>query len=198
MERVLTTPIPESEVRALRAGDVFYLSGLLVTARDEAHKKILERGAPLSLEGLAIFHCGPVVSKKGAEWQVVAAGPTTSARMELFEADFLRRFKPRVIVGKGGMGEKTLQALAEVGAVYAHFTGGAGVLAAQAIKRVREVHWLEELGVPEAIWVFEVENFGPLVVAMDAHGRSLYRDLAALVERNMEAIRARIRGEVKR
>ncbi|MEN3010936.1 MAG: fumarate hydratase C-terminal domain-containing protein, partial [Candidatus Bipolaricaulaceae bacterium] len=144
MERVLTTPISEGEARALRAGDVFYLTGLLITARDEAHKKILERGAPLPLEGLAIFHCGPVVQKKGATWEVVAAGPTTSARMELFEAEFLRRFRPRVIVGKGGMGEKTLQALSEVGAVYAHFTGGAGVLAAQAVRRVREVHWLEE------------------------------------------------------
>ncbi len=194
MEKVLTTPIAEGEARALRAGDVFYLSGLLITARDEAHKKILERDAPLPLEGLAIFHCGPVVKKAGVEWQVVAAGPTTSARMELFEAEFLRRFRPRVIVGKGGMGEKTLQALGEVGAVYAHFTGGAGVLAAQAIKRVREVHWLAELGVPEAVWVFEVEKFGPLVVAMDSHGRSLYKDLSAVVEKNMEAIRARIRG----
>ncbi|MCS7216554.1 MAG: FumA C-terminus/TtdB family hydratase beta subunit [Candidatus Bipolaricaulota bacterium] len=194
MERVLTTPIAEGEARALRAGDVFYLTGLLITARDEAHRKALERGAPLPLEGLAIFHCGPVVQRKGDSWEVVAAGPTTSARMELFEAEFLRRFRPRVIVGKGGMGEKTLQALAEVGAVYAHFTGGAGVLAAQAIRRVRDVFWLEELGIPEAIWVFEVERFGPLVVAMDAHGRSLYKDLSAQVERNLEAIRARIRG----
>ncbi len=195
MERVLVTPIEESEARKLRAGEVFYLTGLLITARDEAHKKMLERGSPLPLEGLAIFHCGPVVQKKGEAWEVVAAGPTTSARMELFEPDFLRRFRPRVIVGKGGMGEKTLAALAEVGAVYAHFTGGAGVLAAQAIKRVREVHWLEELGVPEAIWVFEVEKFGPLVVAMDSHGRSLYQELSAAVEKNMEAIRARIRGK---
>lgn len=194
MEKLLITPIPEKDVRALRAGEVFYLRGLLVTARDEAHKRILERGSPIPLEGLAIFHCGPVVQKKGSDWQVVAAGPTTSARMELFEAELLRRFNPRVIVGKGGMGERTLQALAEVGAVYAHFTGGAGVLAAQAITGVRAVHWLEELGIPEAIWVFEVERFGPLVVAMDSHGRSLYKDLSAQVEKNMEAIRARIRG----
>lgn len=193
MEKVLTTPISESVARSLGIGEVFYLTGLLVTARDEAHKKILERGSPLPLEGLAIFHCGPVVQRKGVSWEVVAAGPTTSARMELFEAEFLRRFKPRVIVGKGGMGEKTLAALAEVGAVYAHFTGGAGVLGAQAITRVREVHWLEELGIPEAVWVFEVDKFGPLVVAMDSHGGSLYKDLSRRVEKNMEAIRARIR-----
>ena len=194
MERVLTTPISEEEVRGLSAGDVIYVSGTMFTARDEAHRVLLERGAPFPLEGLALFHCGPVVQKVGEGWRVVAAGPTTSARMELFEAEFLEKFRPRVIIGKGGMGEKTLKALGEVGAVYTHFTGGAGALAAQAIRRVKEVHFLEELGIPEAVWVFEVEKFGPLVVAMDAHGRSLYADLAQVVERNMEKIRARIQG----
>ena len=194
MERVLTTPISEEEVRGLSAGDVIYVSGTMFTARDEAHRVLLERGAPFPLEGLALFHCGPVVQKVGEGWRVVAAGPTTSARMELFQAEFLEKFRPRVIIGKGGMGEKTLKALGEVGAVYTHFTGGAGALAAQAIRRVKEVHFLEELGIPEAVWVFEVEKFGPLVVAMDAHGRSLYADLAQVVERNMEKIRARIQG----
>ena len=195
MEKVLTTPISEEEVRGLSAGDVIYVSGLLFAARDEAHKLLLERGAPFPLEGLALFHCGPVVQKVGEGWRVVAAGPTTSARMEIFEAEFLEKFRPRVIVGKGGMGERTLKALSQVGAVYTHFTGGAGALAAQAIRRVKEVHFLEELGIPEAVWVFEVERFGPLVVAMDAHGRSLYQDLAVEVEKNMQRIRARIQGE---
>lgn len=194
MEKVLKTPIAEEDARALKVGDVIYVSGTVVTARDEAHKKILERGSPISLSGLAIFHCGPVVQKRGNGWEVVAAGPTTSARMELFEADFLRKFRPRLIIGKGGMGEKTLQALSEVGAVYAHFTGGAGVLGAQAVKKVEAVHWLEELGIPEAIWVLAVERFGPLVVAMDSHGRSLYKDLAVTVEANMKGIRTRIRS----
>ncbi|MCR4392225.1 MAG: FumA C-terminus/TtdB family hydratase beta subunit [Candidatus Acetothermia bacterium] len=191
---VLTTPIAEKDARALKAGDVIYVSGTMFTARDEAHRLMLERGAPLPVEGLALFHCGPVVRETDGGWEVVAAGPTTSARMELFEADFLRKFRTRVIVGKGGMGEKTLAALGEVGAVYTHFTGGAGALAAQAVRRVREVHWLEELGIPEAVWILEVDRFGPLVVAMDAHGRSLYKDLAAKVEENMKGIRARIRG----
>lgn len=195
MERVLETPIAEEEVRALVAGDVIYVSGVLFTARDEAHKVLLERGAPFPLEGLALFHCGPVVQKTELGWRVVAAGPTTSARMELFEAEFLEKFRPRVIIGKGGMGDRTLKALKEVGAVYTHFTGGAGALAAQAIRRVKEVHLLSELGIPEAVWVFEVERFGPLVVAMDACGRSLYADLAEVVERNMEKIRTRIQGE---
>jgi tartrate/fumarate subfamily iron-sulfur-dependent hydro-lyase beta chain len=192
MERVLTTPITEDDVRSLTAGDVIYLTGTMFTARDEAHKEMLERGAPFDVEGLALYHCGPVAQKQDGEWMVLAAGPTTSARMELFEADFLRRFRVRVIVGKGGMGDKTLAALSEVGAVYTHFTGGAGALAARAVKRVPDVHWLEELGMPEAIWVMEVERFGPLVVAMDAHGGSLYRDLAIVVDANMKEIRARI------
>ncbi|HNR24894.1 MAG TPA: FumA C-terminus/TtdB family hydratase beta subunit [Candidatus Bipolaricaulis anaerobius] len=194
MDRVLTTPISEKDARALRAGDVIYVSGTMFTARDEAHKMMLERGSPLPVEGLALFHCGPVAQKVEGRWQILAAGPTTSARMELFEADFLRKFKTRIIVGKGGMGDKTLAALGEVGAVYTHFTGGAGALAAKAVERVAAVHWLEELGMPEAIWVMEVERFGPLVVAMDSHGKSLYKDLAVQVEANMKGIRARIRS----
>ncbi|GAB4308660.1 MAG: FumA C-terminus/TtdB family hydratase beta subunit [Candidatus Bipolaricaulota bacterium] len=194
MERVLTTPISEKEARALNAGDVIYVSGTMFTARDEAHRMMLERGSPLPVEGLALFHCGPVAREADEGWEIVAAGPTTSARMELFEADFLRRFKTRVIVGKGGMGERTLAALGEMGAVYTHFTGGAGALAAKAVKRVTAVHWLEELGMPEAIWVMEVEKFGPLVVTMDSHGKSLYKDLSVTVGKNMDAIRARIRA----
>jgi tartrate/fumarate subfamily iron-sulfur-dependent hydro-lyase beta chain len=194
MDRVLTTPVSEKDARALRAGDVIYVSGTMFTARDEAHKMMLERGSPLPVEGLALFHCGPVAQQVEGRWQILAAGPTTSARMELFEADFLRKFKTRIIVGKGGMGDKTLAALGEVGAVYTHFTGGAGALAAKAVKRVAAVHWLEELGMPEAIWVMEVERFGPLVVAMDSHGKSLYKDLAVTVEANMKGIRARIRS----
>ncbi len=191
MERVFETPIAEERIRKLEAGDVIYVSGIIFTARDEAHKVLLERGEPFPLEGLALFHCGPVVRKRGEAWEVIAAGPTTSMRMESLEPRFLRKFKPRVIIGKGGMGAGTLKALVEVGAVYCHFTGGAGALAARAIKGVREVHYLEELGIPEAIWVFEVERFGPLVVAMDSHGRSLYAEVGAVVQKNLEKIRAR-------
>ena len=194
MEKILTVPIGEEEARKLKAGDVVYVSGTMFTARDEAHRVLLERGAPLPLEGLALFHCGPVVQKVDGGWRVVAAGPTTSARMEMFEADFLKRFKPRLIIGKGGMGKRTLAALEEVGAVYTHFTGGAGALAARAIKRVREVHFLEELGIPEAVWVLEVERFGPLVVTMDAHGRSLYEELERTVSANLARIKERLGG----
>ncbi len=194
MDKVLSTPIAERDVRELRAGDVFYVSGKMFTARDEAHKMMLERGAPLSVEGLPVFHCGPVVRKVGEVWDLLAGGPTTSVRMEGLEGDFLRKFRPRVIVGKGGMGEKTLAALGEVGAVYTHFTGGAGALAAQAVKKIESVYWLEELGIPEAIWVLRVERFGPLVVTMDSHGRSLHAELAAQVAKNMKQAKAKIIG----
>jgi len=177
----LKTPISEEDIRKLHVGDTIYISGTMVTARDSAHKRALEffrRGEPLpvNLEGGVVYHCGPLAMKEDDEWRVVAAGPTTSARMEMFEADFIKAYGVRVVVGKGGMGQKTTDAMKEYGAVYAAFTGGAAVLAAQAIKRVVGVEWLD-LGVPEALWIFEVEDFGPLTVAIDAHGNNLLEDV---------------------
>jgi len=177
----LKTPISEEDIRKLHVGDTIYISGTMVTARDSAHKRALEffrRGEPLpvNLEGGVVYHCGPLAMKEDDKWRVVAAGPTTSARMEMFEADFIKAYGVRVVVGKGGMGQKTADAMKEYGAVYAAFTGGAAVLAAQAIKRVVGVEWLD-LGVPEALWIFEVEDFGPLTVAIDAHGNNLLEDV---------------------
>lgn len=168
----MKTPLGE-EVLELRAGDIVYLSGRIYTARDAAHRKILElskRGElPFELEGAVIYHCGPVVRKKGKEWEVVSAGPTTSARMNKY-LDEILSLGVRGIIGKGGM---------EVGpfvgrAVYFAFTGGAGSLAAESVKMVVDVYWLDELGIPEAVWVLEVEDF-PLLVAIDSNGNSLYR-----------------------
>jgi fumarate hydratase subunit beta len=188
----LKTPISEEEIRRLKVNDVLYITGTVVTARDQAHKRALDyakqsKPLPINLEGLALFHCGPVMSKQGERWVAVAAGPTTSTRMELFEAEFIEKFKVRVIVGKGGMGEKTAAAMAKYGAVYCAFTGGAAVLAAKAIKRVKSVEWLD-LGAPEALWVFEVEEFGPLLVAIDAYGSNLFRDVAEKAEANRQRI----------
>ena len=188
MKRILTTPISEQEARDLHVGDVIYITGTMFTARDEAHLRMLEEGEPFPVSGLALYHCGPVVKKDGDHWKIVSAGPTTSARMEIFEDRFLEEFPVRVIVGKGGMGEKTLAALKKTGAVYTHYTGGAGALAAQAINEVTDVHWLNELGMPEAVWVLSVVEFGPLTVAMDAHGESLYSTLGKTVDKNMQII----------
>jgi tartrate/fumarate subfamily iron-sulfur-dependent hydro-lyase beta chain len=142
---------------------------------------------PVNFEGLAIYHCGPVMRKEREKWITVAAGPTTSTRMEVYEADFIERFKPRVVIGKGGMGEKTTRSMAKHGAVYGAFTGGAAVLAASAVKHVKDVTWLD-LGMPEAMWILEVVDFGPLVVAIDSFGNSLYRDVAEKVEQNKQEI----------
>ena len=192
MKRILETPISEQQARDLHVGDVIYITGTMFTARDEAHLKMLEVGEPFRVSGLALYHCGPVVKKNDGGWRIVSAGPTTSARMEIFEDRFLEKFPVRVIIGKGGMGDRTSAALKKVGAVYTHYTGGAGALAARAIKAVTDVHWLSELGMPEAVWVLSVEEFGPLTVAMDAHGESLYSTLGKTVDKNMQAIHDQI------
>jgi fumarate hydratase subunit beta len=186
------TPISEQEIRKLRVNDVLYVSGTMFTARDQAHKRALEyfkqgKPLPLSLEGLAVFHCGPIVKKKEDRWTIVAAGPTTSTRMEIFEDEFIKNFKVRVIIGKGGMGKRTTEAMAKYGAVYGAFTGGAAILAAKAIKNVKNVEWLD-LGMPEAMWILEVEEFGPLAIAIDCHGNNLFEDVKRKVEENKQKI----------
>ena len=188
----LKTPISEEEIRKLKVNDVIYITGTMITARDQAHRRALEyfkqgKPLPLNLEGLAVFHCGPVVKKEGEKWIAVAAGPTTSTRMDIFEDEFIKNFKVRVVIGKGGMGKKTTDAMAKYGAVYGAFTGGAAILAAKAIKNIRSVEWLD-LGTPEAMWIFEVEDFGPLAVAIDSHGNNLFLDVQKKVEENRQKI----------
>lgn len=186
------TPISEAMIRKLRVNDVLYVSGTMVTARDQAHRRALEyfkkgEQLPIELEGLVVFHCGPIVKKEGDEWIIVAAGPTTSTRMDIFEDEFIKNFKVRVIVGKGGMGERTTYAMGKYGAVYGAFTGGAAILAAEAIKNVRRVEWLD-LGMPEAMWIMEVEEFGPLTVAIDSHGNNLFAENQKKVEKNKKRV----------
>jgi len=188
----LKTPISEDEIRKLRVNDVIYISGTIVTARDQAHRRALEffnqgKTLPINLEGLAVFHCGPLVRKEGDKWIIISAGPTTSTRMEVFEDEFIKKFKVRVIIGKGGMGARTTEAMRKYGAVYGAFTGGAGVLAAQAIKNVQSVEWFD-LGMPEALWILEVEDFGPLTVAIDSHGNNLFTEVSKRVETSRQSI----------
>ena len=188
----LKTPISEQDVRKLKVNDVIYITGTIVTARDQAHRRALElhkerKKLPLNLEGLPVFHCGPIVKKEDDKWIIVAAGPTTSTRMDLFEDEFIKNFKVRVVIGKGGMGKKTTDAMKQYGAVYGAFTGGAAVLAAKAIKNVKTVEWYD-LGMPEAMWVMEAQDFGPLAVAIDAHGNNLFVDVQKKVEENKQKI----------
>ncbi len=189
---VLKTPISEDDVRKLSANDVIYVTGTIFTARDSAHKRALEyhrqgKEMPVNPEGLAVFHCGPIARKEDDRWTIIAAGPTTSTRMDLFEDEFIKNYRVRVVIGKGGMGQKTTDAMEKWGAVYGAFTGGAAVLAAKAIKRVKEVKWLD-LGMPEALWILEVEEFGPLTVAIDSHGNNLFLDIRREVEKRKQKI----------
>jgi fumarate hydratase subunit beta len=188
----LKTPISEEDVRKLKVNDVIFITGTMVTARDSAHKRALgffKEGKPLpiDLQGSAVFHCGPIVRKEGDKWTVIAAGPTTSTRMDIFEDEFIKAFKVRVIIGKGGMGKRTTDGMKKYGAVYGAFTGGAAVLAAKAIKNVRGVEWFD-LGMPEALWILDVEEFGPLIVAIDTHGNNLFEEVQKKTEENRQKI----------
>jgi fumarate hydratase subunit beta len=189
----LNLPVTSREdIRKLRVNDVLYVTGTIVTARDAAHRRALSlfkegRTLPVDLRGLAVFHCGPIVKKEDDKWTVIAAGPTTSARMEVYEEEFIKNFEACIIIGKGGMGRRTADAMKKHGAVYAAFTGGAGVLAAKAIKYVKNVEWLD-LGMPEALWVFEVEDFGPLTVAIDTHGKNLFEEVGKKAEETRTGI----------
>lgn len=175
----LNTPISEEAVRNLRVGDEVELYGTVVTARDAAHKLMIEEHPDIVrpfLEDGVIYHCGPVMKKTGKNWSVVAAGPTTSIREEPYEAQVMEDYRVRAVIGKGGMKEKTLAACKKLGAVYLHAVGGAAVSIANSIKKVKDVFMLDTLGEPEAFWVFEVSGF-KAVVTMDAKGRSLHKKI---------------------
>jgi len=178
----LTSPFGEDKIRALKVGNEVEITGVLFTGRDAVHKYLHEGGAlppGVNLRDGILYHCGPVVLKDDrGEWKVVAAGPTTSIREEPYQGQIIRDFGLRGVIGKGGMGDRTLAACREHGCVYLHAIGGAAQVLAECVKRVRNVYLLEEFGSPEAIWELEVERF-PAVVTMDAHGGSLHREVFA-------------------
>lgn len=173
---VLTPPISEEQIRQLKVGDVVIINGRMHTGRDALHKHLVNHDSPVNLEGEVIYHCGPVMMKdENGEWQVKAAGPTTSIREEPYQADIIRKFGVRAVIGKGGMGPRTLAALKEHGAVYLNAIGGAAQYYAETIKKVEGVHFME-FGIPEAMWHLNVEGFAA-IVTMDAHGNSLHADV---------------------
>ena len=176
----LQTPIAEDQVRSLKVGDPVTISGVIHTGRDAVHKYLYDGGAlpeGVSLKGGILYHCGPVVMKDAdGNWKVTAAGPTTSTREEPYQGQIIRGFGIRGVIGKGGMGDRTIAACQEHGCVYLHAVGGAAQVLAERIKRVRNVYFLEKFGSPEAIWELEVENF-PAVVTIDAHGNSLHKEI---------------------
>lgn len=178
----LVAPFTAAKIRALNVGDEVFLTGTVFTGRDAVHKYLHEGGKlppDINLRDGILYHCGPVTLKdEHGHWKVTAAGPTTSSREEPYQAQIIGDFGVRAVIGKGGMGERTLAACKEYGCVYLHAIGGAAQVLAECVKRVRSVHFMEEFGAPEAIWELEVEAF-PAVVTMDSHGNSLHRDVLA-------------------
>jgi fumarate hydratase class I len=202
----LTIPIPDEAIRELKVGDPVSLSGVMITGRDTAHKWMVETFVKKTrppegddqevyealkdlLAGGAIYHCGPVVAGLDTkEYRFVAAGPTTSTREEPYQGDVMHHFDVKAVIGKGGMGPKTLAACQEVPGVYLHAIGGAASLIAQSVQRVLTVHKLA-FGVPEAMWVIEVKDF-PAVVTMDAHGASLHAEVETRSRANLDRLLA--------
>jgi len=182
--RTLTLPLSAEDVSSLRAGDLVFLNGLLITGRDKVHKYLVEQRPPkadfpFDISGTVLYHCGPIMRKTEDGYSVVAAGPTTSIRVEMYEADVIREYGLRGIMGKGGMGEKTLKALQEAGCVYFHAIGGAAAYLADRINKVVTAWKLEEFGSTEAMWFFEVKDF-PAIVTMDSLGNSVHKNIEEL------------------
>jgi fumarate hydratase class I len=185
-EIALTSPLSEAQVRSLKVGDVVLISGRMYTGRDAVHAHLMKHDPPVDLHGAVLYHCGPVVVKESGAWKVTAAGPTTSIREEPYQGEIIRRYGVRAVVGKGGMGAKTLAALKDHGAVYLNAIGGAAQFYARAITAVDDVSLLE-FGTPEAMWHLRVEHF-PAIVTMDAQGNSLHKDVEQASGLQLEAI----------
>jgi len=185
MNTVLKTPIQSEDVEKLTAGDIVFLDGYLVTCRDMAHRRLIDLGMklPVDLEGLAILHAGPIVTQKDDGWNMISIGPTTSMRMEVHEKKFIKQTGVKLVIGKGGMGSDTVEGCVEHKAVHAVFPGGCAVLAASQVEEIERVEWLD-LGMPEALWVCRVKNFGPLIITIDTKGNNLF-------EKNKETFNAR-------
>jgi fumarate hydratase class I len=174
-ETPLVAPLNEEQIRALKVGDVVMISGEMFTGRDAVHTYLMKHDSPVDLQGSVLYHCGPVVMKDNGSYRITAAGPTTSIREEPYQGDIIKRYGVRAVIGKGGMGKRTLDAMQEAGAVYLNAIGGAAQYYARCIETVLDVNLLE-FGIPEALWHLRVKDF-PAIVTMDAHGNSLHADV---------------------
>jgi len=194
-EYELSTPLAERDVRALRIKDVLYLSGEVLTVRDSAYERILlsldrKESLPFDLRGKALWHAGPITQPVGDRWKAVAVGSTTSSRFTVPAARLMKELGVRLVIGKGFMGAEASQAMARHGGAYAITTGGAAAYYGSQVKEVTAVHWLD-LGMPAAVWVFQMNRLGPLIVAMDSHGGNLFDEIRERVDRSLEAILSR-------
>lgn len=199
MKKILTTPIKDEDLLSLKAGDVVYLTGTLVTCRDVAHRRLIELGRelPVNLEGLAIFHAGPiVVEKEPNSFEMISIGPTTSMRMEKFEKEFIEQTGVKLIVGKGGMGPNTEVGCREHKAVHAVFPGGCAVLAATRVEEIEDAQW-RDLGMPETLWVNRVKEFGPLIISIDTEGNNLFEENKKIFNQRKLPVIEKINQQIK-
>ena len=190
--QIINFPLTEDTARSLHAGDRVFINGLIVTGRDKLHNYLFnerppKKRIPFLLEGSIIYHCGPIVKKTSNRYQLIASGPTTSMRLEMYEPRIIAEYGIRGIMGKGGMGKQTLHALRENGCVYLHTIGGAAVYLADRVQKVLDVWKLDEFGMTEAMWLFDVKDF-PAIVTMDSHGRSLHDELQETSYRELQKL----------
>lgn len=179
-KKILTTPIKAEDLEDIRIGDIIYLNGHITTCRDVAHRRLIEAGRklPVDLTGGAIFHAGPIVrpiAGRQDKYEMVSVGPTTSMRMEKFEKEFIRETGVKLIVGKGGMGEGTMEGCRKYKALHCVFPAGCAVVAAATVEEVEDANW-KDLGMPETLWTCRVREFGPLIVSIDTHGGNLFEE----------------------
>ena len=190
--KILTTPIKAEDLEDIHIGDILYLTGTLVTSRDCVHTRLVKQGRklPVDLKEKAILHAGPIMVEDKTSpsgHKVVSIGPTTSMRMEKYEYEIVRETGVRLIVGKGGMGPNTVRGCSEFKALHCVFPGGCAVVAASCVEEVEDVQW-HDLGMPEAMWVMRVKDFGPLIVSIDTHGGNLFEKNKALFNEKKEPI----------
>lgn len=201
MKKIISTPISDADLEDLKVGDVIYLNGHIVTCRDVAHRRLIEYGRelPVDLKGGAIFHAGPIVRKiEGQEdkYEMVSVGPTTSMRMEKFEKEFIARTGVKLVVGKGGMGQETMEACQEHKAVHAVFPAGCAVLAAIEVEEIERAEWMD-LGMPETLWVCRVKEFGPLIISIDTHGNNIFEQNKVIFNERRDQVVKEISEKVK-
>ncbi|WP_102050533.1 L(+)-tartrate dehydratase subunit beta [Pygmaiobacter massiliensis] len=197
-KRILTTPIKSEDLENIQVGDIIYLNGYIVTCRDVAHRRLIEghRALPVDLNGIAIFHAGPIVRDLGNDkFEMISVGPTTSMRMEKFEKEFVEQTGVKIIVGKGGMGPNTEAACKGQKAIHCVFPAGCAVLAATEVEEIERAEW-RDLGMPETLWVCRVKEFGPLIVSIDTSGRNMFEENKVVFNQRKEKAIADICKEV--
>lgn len=198
MKKVITTPISYESIKNLRTGDIIYLTGVLVTGRDDVHLRVVTEHmtCPFDFKEMAIMHAGPIIKEEPGKNAMVAIGPTSSIRMEAYAGDFIRQTGLRLMIGKGGMGKKTSQACKEYGAIHCMFPGGCAVIAAACVESITQVYW-RELGMPEALWEMKVKEFGPLVVTIDTTGANLFLENKAYYASRLDECKQPVLDSVK-